>query len=265
LLVEIKNYKPSHSFSGFDAVGQPLSGTDMAFVVAAGAESQRAEHVFGGGPVVEFQFGFEPVIEPGTAYFLAGEKRPAVYKNFTFVVPIKDPVLIADARRQVSELALNQRSNFVFRIQNYADGINRNYSAPGIPEWPWHIIELVRFGAYVFGDMIPFPAETESEVLVFPRVFGFNDSYTLLKELPAPFPIVLSSKREGTDLLLEWDDRNGWFHYRLESADVASLEWQVISGPSPISVRQWRVPLNAISPGTLFRVRATLPANEPEP
>ena len=77
------------------------------------------------------------------------------------------------------------------RVRPGRDGINRNYDDPTLPEWSWHIYEVIGFGDIITG-FPDSPLSIEREITADPagwneqrpvRFFGF----TLVREL-GPMP-----------------------------------------------------------------------------
>jgi hypothetical protein len=72
--------------------------------------------------------------------------RPDIPDGDSYVLPLRDPADIADARALVADGAgADVGSIVVARIAAGADGINRDHRAPGKPEWSWHVTGFVQF------------------------------------------------------------------------------------------------------------------------
>jgi hypothetical protein len=71
----------------------------------------------------------------------AGARAPE-----SFIVPVNDPVKIAEIRQFLAERAAGTERRTLIPtcvVRLRRDGGNRNLSAPGTPEWGWEVAELV--------------------------------------------------------------------------------------------------------------------------
>src|SRR2546422_4556081 len=85
-----------------------------------------------------------------TTYFLVTEPPGREVKRDSYVLPLSRPEDIAHARDlilrggAITNASGRVEANhplIVARIAIGKDGINRNYRAPGCPEWSWHVIQ----------------------------------------------------------------------------------------------------------------------------
>jgi len=79
-------------------------------------------------------------------YFLVGEWPGQEVYHDSYVLPLEDPTAIAHARDLITlgpEVAGDPI--VVAQIAAGADGINRDWLAPGHPEWSWHVTQFDTF------------------------------------------------------------------------------------------------------------------------
>jgi len=128
------------------------------------------------------------------------------------VVPIDDADAIQHARDLI---ALGPETVgdpiVVAAIEAGADGINRDWLAPGAPEWSWHVTEFLSFAFATIEILDGYPTFLESDVAGWientnqasePEVgyIGFW-SYTVIAEL-APIPEPSAVGLVGLGLML---------------------------------------------------------------
>jgi len=77
----------------------------------------------------------------GPGLFLVAEKPGYELYNDSYVIPLTDPDLIAQAR----ELISTHNRIVVARIVAGKDGVNRDYKDVLHPEWSWHVTEVLAF------------------------------------------------------------------------------------------------------------------------
>src|SRR5688572_30762823 len=142
-----------------------------------------------------------------TIYFLLGPdpRLPApeeLERLGSVVIPLSDPLHIAHARGLLNHTVQTSR-RVLMRIRAGKNGINRNYYAPGWPEWSWHPFEVTDFGDIISAgsEWTPIRLETtrnwsEPDAWEEERGVGFP-SFTVVREL-GPAPVVLSVIRDGT-------------------------------------------------------------------
>ena len=90
-----------------------------------------------------FLVGIVSAVHAETVYFLLSERRAPQVESY--VLPLRKPEHIAEARRQLAGIEQAYRQFAAARIAKGADGINRNYLAPGAPPWSWHVTEFIGF------------------------------------------------------------------------------------------------------------------------
>jgi hypothetical protein len=135
-----------------------------------------------------------------TVYFLVGEWPGQEVYYDSYVLPLEDPDDIAHARDLIEHGPEIGDAIAVAYIQAGADGINRDYLAPGAPEWSWHVTGFACFawGTIEILDGNPWLVEADVEEWI--RIthppsqpdnvgmIGFW-SYTVVAELsPIPEP-----------------------------------------------------------------------------
>ena len=74
----------------------------------------------------------------GSGQFLVAERPGAELHNDSYVIPLTDPDLIAQAH----ELISTHNKIVVARIAAGKDGVNRDYKDVLHPEWSWHVTEV---------------------------------------------------------------------------------------------------------------------------
>ena len=199
--------------------------------------------------------------QTNTVYFLVAtvwDCRPCG----SYVLPLSKPEDIAQARQLILATPTNGNGKIVgARIAAGKDGINRDYLAPGCPEWSWHVTEFVRFADYSAEILDGSPRAVEQDVDGWIRntggVIGFW-AYGVVREL-GPEPICLCLKTNMAGLQLTWHGVSTNYIYTLESIDsVSKTNWSPVADvPWPTKTNQWTVPLSAVS-NRFFRVKAEL-------
>ena len=123
--------------------------------------------------------------QPSTVLFLVAE--PGKTDGDSYVLPLDDPLAIADARTLIaSGPGPGLGPIVVARIAAGADGVNRDHRAPGKPEWSWHVTTFLEFAdatieicdgspTLVEEDVAAWLANTDSTVCFW--------SYTVVEEL----------------------------------------------------------------------------------
>jgi hypothetical protein len=77
--------------------------------------------------------------------FLIAERPGMVTHGDSFVVRLSNPDEIAHARELIARGPDIGGAIILARIAPGADGINRDYLAPGAPPWSWHVTESLGF------------------------------------------------------------------------------------------------------------------------
>jgi len=193
-----------------------------------------------------------------TIYFLVGippKPNPVPWElpAESYVLPLTKPEDIAFARGAVGTAweALN-------RVAPGADGINRNYYAPGFPAWSWHVTELVGFGEYFLCELMARPSRVEEG----PEAWA-KDGFVwepIVKEL-GPVPLFVSARAIGSSVEISWSGLGTNALYSVESADSpVSTNWTaLVTGLPDGKTNQWTTP-RPEGPARYYRVRAELPA-----
>jgi len=125
-----------------------------------------------------------------TAYFVVAQRIPApLPPSDAYVLPLAAPADIAAARALVSG---GSSMIVIARIEEGADGINRNVNAPGMPEWSWHVAEFMRFDTATIELCDGSPTLVEQDVKGWIANTGGTIcfwAYTVVAELPPPEPV----------------------------------------------------------------------------
>lgn len=125
-------------------------------------------------------------------YFLVAELPGQELHRDSFVVGLEDPQHIAHARDLIARGPdLAGDPILVATIAPGADGLNRDYRAPNLPPWNWHVVGVDGFfgttaeildgwPTFVEDDVSGWIANTQGKI-------GFW-SYTVVEELAVPEP-----------------------------------------------------------------------------
>jgi hypothetical protein len=144
-----------------------------------------------------------------TVYFVVGEWPGREIYGDSYVVPIQRALDVQHARDLIlfGPEAVGDPI-VVAAVEAGADGINRDWLAPGAPEWSWHVTEFEGFAFATIEILDGWPGFVESDVAGWientnqpsaPEVgyIGFW-SYTIIAELPAvPEPSAIGLAMVG--------------------------------------------------------------------
>jgi len=123
-----------------------------------------------------------------TVYFLVAERPEAVVHRDSYVLPLSDPAAIAQARALIDAEPGTLPSIVIANIAAGADGINRDYLAPGAPAWSWHVTGFEGFSDFAIEILDGWPTFVEQDVQGWIAntggTIGFW-SYTVTAELAA--------------------------------------------------------------------------------
>lgn len=175
---------------------------------------------------------FTGVGEVVTNYFLVAELPGQERHNDSYVIPISDPDLLEHARRLVREGPDAGRTIVFADIAVGANGINRNYRAPGAPAWSWHVTRVLNFadvGAEIYDGNPTFVEQNLQEWMqnTDGRIGFWN--YTVVEEFPLSAPRFDGITHTNSVLRLTISALNPPLVYRLEqSANVAEEEWDSV-------------------------------------
>ena len=179
------------------------------------------------------------------------------------VLPLTKPEDIAEARR---EMTLDQPPLIpLVRITAGADGINRDYLAPGKPSWTWHVTGFVGFVEGV-------PEILESTPALVERRQGgwFHDSsgaatvaftgYKPVAELTREQIFFASAQLTANGMDLHWVDLGANYLYTVEtSSSFSPANWMPAPGGSwPIAGTNWVDIATPLSGPRFYRVKAEL-------
>jgi hypothetical protein len=126
--------------------------------------------------------------------FVVAEPPGSAFHGDSYVIAIDDPAAIAHARALIAQ-GPSVGATIVFaRIAEGADGVNRDWLAPGRPAWSWHVTEFLGFGDLGIELYDGWPSFVESDVAGWIAntngTIGFW-SYTVVAEIPEPAPPAL--------------------------------------------------------------------------
>jgi hypothetical protein len=130
-------------------------------------------------------------------YFLVAEPSGSGFHGDSYVLPLENPSDIAHARALVAEGASAGATIVFARMAAGPDGINRDWRAPGEPEWSWHVVSFEGFGDFGIELYDGWPTYVESDVTGWIANTGGTVgfwSYTVVEELtqvPEPSALAL--------------------------------------------------------------------------
>jgi hypothetical protein len=133
-----------------------------------------------------------PVAHAVPILFIVAEAGGMAFHHDSYVLPLEDPEDIAHARALIAEGLAAGSTIAVARIAKGADGINRDYLAPGAPPWSWHVTEFLGFADITIEILDGWPGFVEQDVDWWIEnsggIIGFW-GYTVVAELgPIPEP-----------------------------------------------------------------------------
>ena len=179
----------------------------------------------------------------------------------SFVALIKRPDLIEFARSYLMPNSTNEQRFALVRIAAGRDGINRDYLAPGAPQWSWHVVEFIDFAEAVGESIMTTPSFIETHLTnwiashnglaAFPHKPAME-----LKSLPP-----LSAWMNGSPgrLRLTWSDLGVQYVYTVEVSDSMTGNWSPAPGGAwPITATDWLDTAVRVSGTRFYRVRAEL-------
>ncbi|MEO6434243.1 MAG: hypothetical protein ABIP55_00575 [Tepidisphaeraceae bacterium] len=131
----------------------------------------------------------------GPVFFVVSETPSDVVHGDAYVVPLTEDADIAHARDLIARGPVAAGAPIVVaRIAAGADGINRNISAPGQPNWSWHVTQFEQFADITIEVLDGWPGFIEADVPGW--IQNTNGAvglwtYTITSELPGPPPVVI--------------------------------------------------------------------------
>ena len=175
------------------------------------------------------------------------------------ILPLTKPEDIAEARRQMAlEVPTLIPTMYVARG---ADGINRDYLAPGKPAWRWHVTGFIGFAEGIAAENGTTPHGIE-------RGGGYWQSATDgIASLPGYKPVAelmleeiffIAASLTPSGVQLRWLDLGTNYVYTVETSDaVEPPSWMAAAGGSwPIAATNWTdTTASALSPW-FYRVKA---------
>jgi hypothetical protein len=152
------------------------------------------------------------------------------------------------------------QSASIVRIAPGSDGINRDYLAPGAPQWSWHIVQMVGFSQFLPGITVP-PGYIEmylNEWMSSSR--GINGFFhkPILELLPRSSPVI-SASSGSSSFELTWTDLGVHYVYTLEVASsLNSSNWTAAPGGTwPTTSTNWTNSAT-LNQSRFYRVKAEL-------
>jgi hypothetical protein len=121
--------------------------------------------------------------------FLVAEHPGHEQHGDSYVLVLEDPAHVAHARALIESKGTAGAAIAVAEIAAGADGLNRDFRAPGAPPWSWHVTRFDAFADNTIELCDGWPGYVEQDVE------GWIDntdgvicfwSYTVVEELPEP-------------------------------------------------------------------------------
>jgi len=185
-------------------------------------------------------------IRAETVWFVLAEDTVA--HDDSFLLPLSDPVAIAQARARLAQGPASGIGSIVSaQIAAGSDGLNRDVRSPGAPLWSWHVTGFEGFADATIELCDGWPGFVERD----PAAFIANTSgricfwnYRLVAELPAPPAFAISDALAGAwfnpatpgqgyfvDVLAETNQLFvGWFTHEGSGA-TSRPRWYTAQGP----------------------------------
>jgi hypothetical protein len=130
-------------------------------------------------------------VEAETIRFVVAERPGQVVHGDSYILPLSNADDIAHARALLAAEPGTLASIAVAHIAAGADGVNRDWLAPGRPEWSWHVTEFDGFYDFTAEVLDGWPTFVEQDVPGWIANTGGQIgfwSYTVVAELPTPIP-----------------------------------------------------------------------------
>jgi hypothetical protein len=150
-----------------------------------------------------------------TIRFLVAEPPGSIVHGDSYILPLTDPADIAHARALITAEPGTLSPIVVANIAARADGVNRNWLAPGMPEWSWHVTEFQGFADFTAEVLDGWPTFVEQDVPGWIANTGGQIgfwNYTVVAELPIPEPsaTALAALALGAPLLARISAARVW-------------------------------------------------------
>jgi len=200
-------------------------------------------------------------------YFLVGPLSGNVAEA-SMVIPVSKQEHIAHARDLIFRGPIvdgePNRPFPVVRVRGGKNGINRNYLDPRLPEWSWHVDEVLDFADYAAEVIVMNPTALETGVDwskddgTVTSVWAFV-WHTVTREL-GPVPLYLSSVPDGQNLQFYWTGLGTNYVYTLEAKELLTgTSWSPLPGAAwPLKTNHWTLPLTNAT-ARFYRVGAKQP------
>ena len=181
-------------------------------------------------------------------YFLMGPISESV-AEVSVVIPVSKPEDIEHARDLIINPPRDGKPNryqAVLRIRGGKNGINRDYLDPRLPEWSWHIEEVLGFGDITAEGIQTTPTYLEERFDGSMHDGTSNwafPSYSIAREI-GPYPLYLSIMPEGDQLQFYWSGLGTNHVYTLEYTESpAGTNWTALPGADwPLNTNHWILP-----------------------
>jgi uncharacterized protein (TIGR03382 family) len=128
-----------------------------------------------------------------TIQFVVAERPGEVVHGDSYILPLSDPDDIAHARALLTAEPGTLAPIAVANVAAGADGINRDWLAPGRPAWSWHVTEFQGFADFTVEVLDGWPTFVEQDVPGWIANTGGQIgfwSYTVVAELTVPEPVT---------------------------------------------------------------------------
>jgi hypothetical protein len=126
--------------------------------------------------------------DAATVQFVVAERPGNVVHGDSYILPLSDPDDIAHARALIyTDLGILP-SIAVANVAAGADGVNRDWQAPGRPEWSWHVTGFQGFFDFTAEILDGWPSFVEQDVPGWIANTGGQIgfwNYTVVAELPS--------------------------------------------------------------------------------
>jgi hypothetical protein len=129
--------------------------------------------------------------DAATIHFVVAERPGEVVHGDSYILPLSDPDDIAHARALLTAEPGTLASIAVANVAAGGDGVNRNWQAPGQPEWSWHVVGFEGFFDFTVEVLDGWPTFVEQDVPGWIANTGGQIgfwSYTVVAELPTLVP-----------------------------------------------------------------------------
>ncbi len=107
---------------------------------------------------------FSNTAPAAATYFIVGEFPGTESRGDSYILPLYQPDDIAHARDLILNGPQIGGPLVVAEIMAGSDGINRNWGAPGVPVWSWHVTQFIEFGDFTIEILDGSPTMVEENI-----------------------------------------------------------------------------------------------------